>query len=132
MKLHRPLGEVYSPFKLTPLTLGAWSAAHALHYSTLVRNLYLPDRQNWRQGSVESKPFRRDILYSKTRTRNLHLLALFLKKVVENSGRPFQKPDFHFLAVAGRCVRSEHYRKRYGVHICLTLVIDHIENPSEN
>jgi hypothetical protein len=29
MKLHRPLGEVYSPFKLTPLTLGAWSAAHA-------------------------------------------------------------------------------------------------------
>jgi hypothetical protein len=57
MKLHRPLGEVYSPFKLTPLTLGAWSAAHALHYSTLVRNLYLPDRQNWRQGSVESKPF---------------------------------------------------------------------------
>ena len=51
------LGEVYSPFKLTPLTLGAWSAAHAPHYSTLVRNLYLPDRQNWRQGSVESKPF---------------------------------------------------------------------------
>jgi hypothetical protein len=39
MKLHRPLGEVYSPFKLTPLTLGAWSAAHAPHYSTLVRNL---------------------------------------------------------------------------------------------
>lgn len=28
MKLLRPLGEVYSPFKLTPLTLGAWSAAH--------------------------------------------------------------------------------------------------------
>jgi hypothetical protein len=39
MKLHRPLGEVYRPFKLTPLTLGAWSASHAPHYSTLVRNL---------------------------------------------------------------------------------------------
>jgi hypothetical protein len=25
--------------------------------SALARNLYLPDRQNWRQGSIESKPF---------------------------------------------------------------------------
>ena len=51
------LGEVYSPFKLTPLTRGAWSAAHALHYSTLVRNLYFSDRPLQIATDVEKEGF---------------------------------------------------------------------------
>jgi hypothetical protein len=50
------LGEVYSPFKLTPLTRGAWSAAHAPHYSTLVRNLYVSDHENIPRIPAENKP----------------------------------------------------------------------------